>query len=89
MKINELASCYLSIYDDTDVIITSINECDECNCIAFDTSDGKHFFSDDNLTCEVEKSLCDGGFVFTDTDGYLFVPDGSDPELIDWLDEVR
>lgn len=72
MKINELASEYLTAYDDTDVIITAVNQFDFDNnafVVVFDLSDGTHWYSDHNDSCQVAESLVDCEIVCHD-DGW-------------------
>ncbi|MDO5785598.1 MAG: hypothetical protein Q4P20_11105 [Eubacteriales bacterium] len=97
MKTNDYARDYMEQYENTDVIITDITEFLDGTVTVFDTNDGKHWFSDNNVTCEVATSLCDGEIIYDDNVGYLFHPEYWDeaaeewrlgePQEIEWVDE--
>lgn len=99
MKVNELAGCYMKYYEDTSVFITDIAEYEDTGAVAFNTSDGKFWFVDNNAYCEVGCSLCDGNIIFDENNGYLFCPEYWDeesesymigaPQEIDWIEEYE
>lgn len=84
MKRNELASTYLNQYEDTDVTITDVATYD--GCIAFDLSDGTHWFSDNNDTCRVASSLTDVEIVWDDARGWIIENEDGTYSDIDWCD---
>ena len=79
MKKNELASIYMSGYDDTDVIIVDVADGD--GWVAYDTSDGRHWFADDCTTGETKCSLCDAEITYDGGIGWL-----ANGEEIAWVD---
>lgn len=56
MKKNDFASEYLNEYEDSDVVITAVDNCNE-GIVAFNLSDGTHWFADENDNYQVSKSL--------------------------------
>lgn len=81
MKKHELASDYMKEYDGTDVTIAdvTIGPLSE-QWVAFDTSDGRHWFSDDCFTGETTRSLCDAEITNDLERGWL-----ADGEEIAWV----
>jgi hypothetical protein len=85
MKRNELASTYLAQYDDTSVIITDVTD-HEIGCIAFDLSDGSHWFSDDGGVYRVAESLTDCSIGWDDTHGWVTINEEGSAVRINWVD---
>lgn len=93
MRRNELASDYLSRYEDTDVTIidattfdvSGYGESDYSNPVAFDLSDGTHWFSDVNSTAQVAESLTDCTIVYNGDYGWVVVNEDGTESDIDWL----
>lgn len=93
MKRNEYASDYMPQYEDTDVTITDVTtfdisgygECDSTNPVAFDLSDGTHWFSDNNDTCQVGSSLTCIELGWDDWGGWCIVNEDGSKSQIEWL----
>ena len=85
MDIHDLASDYMHQYENTDVTITDITESQ--GCVAFDLSDGTHWFSDDRNTCQVPESLVDSKIVWDDdySLGWFIINDDGSISDIEYL----
>lgn len=83
MKLNERAGYYLPQYEDTEVIITDISEFD--GGVVFDLSDGTHWLSDNNDTCQVGSSLTDSKIGWSDTWGWITLNEDGTESQIDWM----
>ena len=92
MKKGVLASIYLKQYEDTDVVVTDSvlfdlsgdGGLDLSNPIAFDLSDGTHWFADITDTVQIASSVVDADIRYSDVYGWVIIEDGKEKE-IDWI----
>ncbi len=65
---------YLAKYKDTEVRVVDIARFDDGDVLVFDLSDGTHWLTDINDTCQVAESLCEvDDIVYDEYRGYIAV----------------
>lgn len=74
----KLASTYLAEYDETNVAILSMISADNYSII--NTSDGKHWFCDDQFNGETAANLIDCVITYENYAGWL-----ADGKPIEWI----
>lgn len=92
MKRNENAGKYLHQYEGTAVTITDVTFFGSPSshglpgvCVAFDLSDGSHWFSDDMDTVAVRESLTEANdLVYDELNGWTVVNDDGSRAQIPW-----
>ena len=72
MNIGDLACDYMGKYEGTEVKVMDHTEFNN-DVVAFDLTDGTHWFADNNDTCQVAKSLCSAEDIGFDDEGYYIV----------------
>ena len=91
MKIHELASDYLEVYDGTDVTIIAVSKLEFDNnefVVAFDLSDGTYWLSDSCDNYQLEESLVGWDIVWVENHGWAVLnEDGSHSEIAYYEDE--
>lgn len=87
MKINDLAEEYMSEYYGTGVVVTGFRRFFD-DVIAYDLSDGAHWFVDTNFYGRTEEKLTDVyDIAYDEYDGWVIVDDEANRHEIHWIED--
>ena len=87
MNINDLAEDYMEEYCGTGVVVTETRTFSFDDVIAFDLSDGTHWFEDANNTGQTEEKLTDVcDIAYDEYEGWVIVDSESNRHEINWIE---